>query len=133
MKFYFRSMLPVIAFVCFVFQGNAQTSSGTISGHVVDQTDSVIPSAEVKLINQQTAVIVSTTVRPNGDFIFADVQPGTFTVSVQASGYKELRKVNLRLSASQILFGRNVRSADWRGLPSRYRISGDHADPERQL
>jgi hypothetical protein len=103
MKFYFRWMLPVIAFVCFVFQGNAQTSSGTISGHVVDQTDSVIPSAEVKLINQQTAVIVSTRVRPNGDFIFADVQPGTFTVSVQASGYKELRKVNLRLSASQIL------------------------------
>lgn len=103
MKVHSRSMLWLILFVCIALQGKAQTSSGTISGHVIDQSDAIVPNAEVKLINQQTAVVVSTTVRANGDFIFADVQPGTFTVMVQASGYRELRKINLRLSASQNL------------------------------
>src|SRR5580704_6702388 len=75
----------------------------TILGHVVDQSKAVVAKAVVTLINQQTGVIVTTQVRPNGDFIFADVQPGTFSVSVQAPGYKELKQVDLRLSASQNL------------------------------
>ena len=103
MKFCRNFTLSAIAIVCIAVSGRAQTSSGTISGHIVDQTDALVPSAEVKLINQQTAVMVSTQVRSNGDFIFSNVQPGTFTVVVQASGYKELRKVNLQLSASQVL------------------------------
>ena len=84
--------LPVIAIVCFAVSGRAQTSSGTISGHVVDQTDAVVTNAEVKLINQQTGCLVSTQVRPNGDFIFADVQPGTFTVIVQAAAIRSCER-----------------------------------------
>ena len=81
----------------------AQTSSGTISGHLDDQSGGIVTNADVKLINQQTNVIVTTKVRSNGDFIFPDVQPGTFTIVVQARGYKEMRQVGLRLSASQSL------------------------------
>jgi Carboxypeptidase regulatory-like domain/TonB-dependent Receptor Plug Domain len=81
----------------------AQTSSGTISGHLVDQSGGIVTDADVKLINQQTNVIVTTKVRSNGDFIFPDVQPGTFAIVVQARGYKEMRQVDLRLSASQSL------------------------------
>ena len=95
--------LPTIAIICLAVSGRAQTSSGTISGHLVDQSNGIVVNAEVKLINQQTSVVVSTQVRPNGDFIFADVQPGTFTVVITAPGYKELRKVNLQLAASQSL------------------------------
>ena len=58
----------------------AQTSSGTISGHLDDQSGGIVTNADVKLINQQTNVIVTTKVRSNGDFIFPDVQPGTFTI-----------------------------------------------------
>src|SRR5216683_5536218 len=102
-----KSLLRLVAVVttlsCFVLQGRAQTSSGTISGHVIDQSGGVVANAEVRLVNEQTAVLVTTQVLPNGDFVFADVQPGTFSVSIHAPGYKELRKVNLQLSASQSL------------------------------
>src|SRR6202046_4504035 len=102
-----KSPLRLVAVVtilsCFALPGRAQTSSATISGHVVDQSQGVVAKAKVTLINQRTNVIVTTQVRPNGDFIFADVQPGTFSVSVQAPGYKELKQVDLRLSASQNL------------------------------
>jgi Carboxypeptidase regulatory-like domain len=81
----------------------AQTSSATISGHVVDQTQGIVTNAQVRLVNEQTGVVVTTSVLANGDFLFLDVQPGTFTVVVQAPGFKELRKTNLTMSASQNL------------------------------
>jgi hypothetical protein len=103
MNFPLRLVAVVVTLSSFGLQLEAQTSSGTISGHIVDQSNGIVVNAVVKMINQQTSVVVSTPVRPNGDFIFADVQPGTFTVVITAPGFKELRKVNLQLSASQSL------------------------------
>jgi hypothetical protein len=98
-----RPIAVLVAVCSFLTLGYAQTSSGTISGHVVDQTDAVIVGATAKLINQDTNVEVTTTVRLNGNFTFPDVQPGTFTVVINAKGYKELRQVGLVLAASQSL------------------------------
>src|SRR5581483_11734266 len=92
-----------MALLSFGTAANAQTSSATISGHVVDKSNGAVPGASVTLINQLTNVRVQTKVRQDGDFVFPDVEPGTFTVVVNAQGYKELRKVNLVLSASQNL------------------------------
>jgi len=103
MNFFLRLVAVVTVLSYFALPCHAQTSSGTISGHVVDQSGGVVVNAEAKLVNQQTSVIVTTRVRSNGDFIFPDVEPGTFTVIIQAQGYKELRQVNLRLSASESL------------------------------
>ncbi|HEY6376026.1 MAG TPA: TonB-dependent receptor [Edaphobacter sp.] len=103
MKLLLRLIAVVVTVSCLVVLGGAQTSSGTLSGHVVDQSGGIVVNAEVKLINQQTGVLVTTQVRPNGDFIFPDVQPGTFSVTIKAPGFKELRKINFRLSASQSL------------------------------
>jgi hypothetical protein len=105
-RFWYRLLTLVfsLTFFCGITQiASAQTSSGTINGRVVDQSGGVVAGAQVRLINQQTGVAIKTEVRPNGSFIFPDVQPGTFNVVVQAPGYKELRKENLRLNASQIL------------------------------
>ncbi len=103
MKRFLRLFAVIVAVLCFVSNALAQTSSGTISGRVVDQTDAVVVGATVKLINQATNVVVSTTVRQNGNFVFPDVQPGTFTIVIDAKGYKELLQVGLVLAASQSL------------------------------
>jgi len=88
---------------CFILPAWSQTSSAAIRGHVVDQSGDVVPNAEVSLINQETNVTVATRTNGGGDFIFPDVQSGTFTVVVHGQGYKELRQVNLVLNASQNL------------------------------
>ncbi len=95
--------LLCMALLSFGATANAQTSSATISGHVVDKSNGAVAGANVTLINQLTNVRVQTHVRQDGEFTFPDVEPGTFTVVVDAQGYKELRKVNLVLSASQNL------------------------------
>src|SRR5580700_5951310 len=65
-----KSLLRLVAVVSmlgwFALQGRAQTSSGTISGHIVDQSNGIVVNAQVKLINQETNVAVSTPVRSNG-------------------------------------------------------------------
>jgi hypothetical protein len=103
MKIIVRLIALLITLSIFSSHAPAQTSSATISGHVVDQSRGAVSNAEVTLLNQKTNVAVTTRVRPDGDFIFPDVQPGTFTVIVKAQGYKELRQVDLVLSASQNL------------------------------
>lgn len=99
----FKLVLVLLLFVFGAIGLYAQTSSGMILGRVVDQSGAAIPSADVRLINQQTGEILTTTVNQAGEFIFADVQPGTFTISVQAEGFKELQKKGIALSASDRL------------------------------
>lgn len=81
----------------------AQTSSAAVSGHVVDQSKGAVPNAVVKLVNEQTNVAITAKTNATGDFIFTNVQPATYSAIVAAQGYKELRKVNLVLFASQNL------------------------------
>jgi Carboxypeptidase regulatory-like domain len=79
----------------------AQTSSASITGHVADQTGGAVPNASVRLIDEQTrAHVFSTNTNTKGDFSFASVAPGTYTVVVSDQGYKELRKVGLVLFAA---------------------------------
>lgn len=105
MKYFWRATALAALLIISMYSVNshAQTSSATISGYIVDQSKGAVPNALVKLVNQLTGVMVTTRARADGQFIFPDVQPGTFAVVVDAPGYKEVRKTNLRLSASQNL------------------------------
>jgi hypothetical protein len=105
-KIGFGMLGSVLIALVFCFAGPsawAQTSSGTITGRVVDQTGAIVVGAEVDLMNQLTGTVKTTKVLSHGDFTFPDIQPGTFTVIVKAPGYKELQKKNLRLSSSERL------------------------------
>lgn len=90
------------------FAGYAQTTSGIISGRVVDQSGGAVLSAQVRLTEQQTGVVQTTKVLPDGSFVFADVKPGTFSVTVQAPGFEQLIKSNLVLSANERLSAGNL-------------------------
>ena len=81
----------------------AQTTSASITGHVVDQTGGAVPNASVRLIEEATRATLTTHSNAQGDFIFNDVTPGTYTVVVNAPGYKELRKVHNVLYALENL------------------------------
>ena len=50
----------------------AQTSSGTISGGVVDTSGGVVVNAAIRLINELTGDIVNAKVQLDGDFVFPD-------------------------------------------------------------
>ncbi len=84
-------------------QAGAQTISGTISGRVVDPSGAVVPGATVRLVEQSTNVAVTTKVLSDGDFAFPVVLPGTYTITVEAPGFKKFVKRGLVLTASERL------------------------------
>ena len=85
------------------FQAQSQTTSGVINGRVVDPSGAIIPGASVKLVQQGTGVTINTKVLPNGDFVFAAVQPGTYDLHVISPGFRELVQTHLVLTASERL------------------------------
>jgi hypothetical protein len=80
-----------------------QTSSGTITGRVIDPSGAAVSAAEARLINQATKDARTLMTSANGDFSFTDVQPGVYTIVVKFRGFKQFEKSNLNLTASERL------------------------------
>ena len=80
----------VVAMFAILFSVNtvsAQTSSGEISGRVVDSSGAAIANAAITLTNQLTGQQLATTTDKFGGFVFTALQPSTFSVSVRANGF----------------------------------------------
>lgn len=103
MKIILRLVAVVVVLGMIALQAGAQTSSAAITGLVVDQSKGAVPNATVRLVEELTNVAITTHTNATGNFIFTNVEPGTYTAIVTAEGYKALRKVGLVLSASQNL------------------------------
>jgi hypothetical protein len=66
----------------------AQTSTGEVNGTVTDPNGAAVAGATVKLINQATKIETQATPNESGYFIFVNVQPGTYSLRVEAKGFK---------------------------------------------
>jgi hypothetical protein len=110
MKRHINFMVAMLA-ACLFSTGNllAQTSSGEITGRVIDSADAVVAGADVTLTNQRTGEQRETKTDASGTFVFAAVQPGLFTVSVKAPNFKQFDKRDLSLSASERLSAGNLK------------------------
>jgi hypothetical protein len=69
---------------------SAQTFQGTLRGRVVDPNGAVTASAKITLIDEGTQVARSTVTNGDGEYTFASVTPATYTVVVEAAGFKKL-------------------------------------------
>jgi len=75
----------------------AQERKGGISGHVTDNSGSVLQGARIEL--QPVGTIVASNIQ--GEFIINDVTPGTFTVSITYVGFNQFTK-QATVAAGQI-------------------------------
>jgi hypothetical protein len=80
-------MVVLAVFTCQIAL-QAQTTTGSLSGTVLDQKESVVPGATVTVTNNATGAERSAETSSNGTFDFQTLQPGTYTISVEAKGFK---------------------------------------------
>ena len=90
-------------------------TSGAISGTVDDSTGAALPNAAVTATNVNTRASRAGESNADGRFLFSQVNPGTYTVMVKASGFAEETSkpvdvgvgrtvtLNLRLSVSSTM------------------------------
>ena len=65
------------------------TSNGTITGTVTDPPGAVITGADVTLINAKTNNQATPITKNKSTFVASTVQPGTYTVTVKATDFKQ--------------------------------------------
>ena len=78
-----------------------QGLTGQISGSVTDSSGAVVSNATLQLTNAQTGQTRSTTTSSEGRFVFPELLPGTFTLVIEATGFKKLEQANLVVSAAE--------------------------------
>ncbi len=81
----------------------AQDVSGIVSGTVIDPSDSVVPGALVKLVQTSTGATKTLPTDAGGSFAFLSVQPGQYTLSITAQGFKSFENQNINLTSSERL------------------------------
>jgi hypothetical protein len=69
----------------------AQTSTSEISGTVRDATGAVVPDASVTLTNEATGITYKQTTTRAGLYNFAALPVGSYTVAVEAPGFKKVQ------------------------------------------
>ncbi len=81
--------LFLAALVLFVPAGNAQIAgTGSIQGSVADQTGAVVPNATVTITQNATQVKHTAVSGPGGLYSFPNIDIGTYTLNVKATGFQ---------------------------------------------
>jgi len=84
----FICLLILTTVNCKLLQSQSGTSSA-LTGTVTDATGGAVPRATVTATNLDTAASREVESNGNGRFLFSQVNPGTYVVTVRASGYAE--------------------------------------------
>ncbi|MGH9345025.1 MAG: carboxypeptidase-like regulatory domain-containing protein, partial [Terriglobia bacterium] len=87
-------------FGLFAASGIAQVATGRITGLVTDQTGAVIPGATVTLVNVNTGIRTVQQAQATGSYLFDLLTPGTYSITVEASGFTKFIQENIRVQAS---------------------------------
>ncbi|WP_031498203.1 TonB-dependent receptor [Bryobacter aggregatus] len=77
----------------------AQTSTATLSGVIVDPQDSVIPSVTVTLIDPARGLERKAVANASGAFLFPQLAPSTYEILVDHSGFQKSRLTGLVMNA----------------------------------
>ncbi len=66
---------------------SAQIATGRITGRVTDSTGAVIAGATVAITSDATGVAQTVRTGAGGDYVFEAVNPGSYTLKVEAPGF----------------------------------------------
>jgi len=81
----------------------AQTISGSIAGSVVDPSHAPIPNAQVTARELEQKFVLTAKTDDAGHFVFPQISPGTYSIMVEAKGFKTYENPGIPLNANDKL------------------------------
>jgi outer membrane receptor protein involved in Fe transport len=87
----------ILCVLAFALPGLGQDSRATLTGHVNDPNGAVVPGATVIVRNNQTSLETRTTTNEDGNYTVPFLQPGMYTVVVEAQGFKRAESTAVEL------------------------------------
>jgi hypothetical protein len=76
-----------------------QTERGIVTGTVNDASGAVVPAARVIVTNVATGAVFTTETTATGNFTVPSLPPGTYTVRIEAQGFKAYEQRNVIVAA----------------------------------
>jgi hypothetical protein len=96
-----RSTFLGICLIALLVSGAfAQSSSASLAGTVVDAQQAAVANASVKLTEQDKNTTLSTITDGEGRFVFPNLLPGRYTLSVEIAGFKKTERKDITLLAN---------------------------------
>lgn len=95
--------IAVLVFVLCAATIMAQTTSGSITGTVVDQQSAAVTNATVTISEEGRSYKLTASTDEEGRFVFPIVPPGTYTLSVEAAGFKKQERKGVVLVSNDRL------------------------------
>ena len=95
--------LLVVLFAGVPAWGQAEAPSGTIVGTVTDSTGALIPNATVTATDTGTGISHSSKTNETGNYSIPLLQVGSYSVAVEANGFRRFVASGLSLSASSTM------------------------------
>src|SRR5438046_9220626 len=96
-----RLLLCVSLFAFFASAAWAQGIFATLTGVVIDPSQSVVSGAKVTLRNIESGSARETVSNGEGFFTFASVAVGTYSLTIEASGFKTHTDDAIRLGVGE--------------------------------
>ena len=83
----------------------AQNIAGSITGSIQDPQGAVIPNAKVTLVNNAQGAGSAREITTSGEgvYLFTPVLPGTYTLTVEVTGFKKYTQSNLTINVNDRL------------------------------
>src|SRR5258708_31692728 len=85
----------------FAVCGMAQRDLGTITGTITDPEGAGVPNAKVTILENTTGISLSVTANGTGEFVRPLLKPGTYTVTVEAPGFRKTEQRGVLVTAGE--------------------------------
>jgi len=85
-------LLLAVAFLALAAAAAAQTTNGTITGHVADAQGLALPGVTVNATSPNLQGVRSVVTSENGDYVLSLLPSGTYTVTFELSGFRMVSK-----------------------------------------
>jgi hypothetical protein len=93
-----KAVMVVALFVLLASLSFGQQLTGTLTGTTYDSTGAVVPNAKVTMKNDASGDIRGTTSNSSGYFSITAIQPGSYTVTVSAAGFKTWEQAGIEFA-----------------------------------
>ena len=85
---------------CTLQSGFSQSTSGSIAGAVIDQQQASVQDASVTVKDVEKGFTQTTRTDSQGRFVFPQLSPGAYTLTVEAKGFKRTERTAIDLVAN---------------------------------
>ena len=97
-----RLTLYTLLLCCFVSEALAQSDTGVLFGVITDPAARTVVGARATLRNNATGASREYVTDERGVYFFTFVAPGMYTLTLQATGFKQYQDTDVRIQVAQV-------------------------------